>query len=273
MRTWTLTILVVEPIASIGPRSRASSSRSRPGNARPFWQSTKSTPWRKKICWRSLRPIPRRRISTTSSPFPPKTGDGVEDLLAGKCVESPFLFPEDFHYRPAGRQVMEISSEISGAWTGKSTVPPWRITKVLRAGAGSSTSMRPFCERPVIRALSSENTGYAEENFFHGPYRLRKFMGTKGVPDHLGEGQRKTGGTAISWSATSVTAIISSSIPAPSGEKLSPGDGYECAAMLAAFSGHRLAGGLSSTTKPKRTEKEVHVSASAGAGAPGDGLQ
>ena len=131
----------------------------------PFWQSTKSTPWRKKICWRSLRPIPRRRISTTSSPFPPRPATGWRTCccLRQVCRGKPLTVPGGSTTDQPERQVIaEISSGKAppGAWTGKfHTVPPWRITKVLRAGQqGHRHRCDHFAKGQSLRALSSENT-------------------------------------------------------------------------------------------------------------------
>ena len=68
-------------------------------SALPCCVSTRLTRWRRRRrCWRSSRRTARRMTaSMPSSPSPPRTGDGLDDLmaqLAKYCTEGPRLFPD-----------------------------------------------------------------------------------------------------------------------------------------------------------------------------------
>ena len=93
-------LLLVEPIA---PRGRAGGRHSpaHPGGEaalRTVHQQDRHRGAQGRVCWRSSPHTARStRISTPSSPSPPRTGDGLEDLLAQMqryAVEGPQLFPD-----------------------------------------------------------------------------------------------------------------------------------------------------------------------------------
>lgn len=61
-------ILLVEPIANVGPQEQELIEKIRKQRFRRFWSSTRSIPWKRKRCCRLLRPI--RICWTLRTSFP-----------------------------------------------------------------------------------------------------------------------------------------------------------------------------------------------------------
>ena len=104
-----LTILVVEPLASIGPQEEALIAQIKSRNCPVILAINKIDTVEKDALLAVIATYSEAASFDAIIPISAKTGDGVEDLLnfCGKyAVESPFLFPEDSTTDQPERQVM-----------------------------------------------------------------------------------------------------------------------------------------------------------------------
>lgn len=104
-----LTILVVEPIASIGPQEQGLIEQLRGSKCPAILAINKIDTVEKDKLLEVIAVYSEAAAFSAIIPISAKTGDGVESLLA-ECekyaVESPFLFPEDSTTDQPERQVM-----------------------------------------------------------------------------------------------------------------------------------------------------------------------
>ena len=104
-----LTILVVEPIASVGPQEEALIERITQSKCPAVLVINKIDTVEKDILLEVIAAYSTAASFKAIIPISAKTGDGVDALLA-ECekyaVESPFLFPEDVTTDQPERQVM-----------------------------------------------------------------------------------------------------------------------------------------------------------------------
>lgn len=104
-----LTILVVEPIASIGNQEQALIEQIKARHCPAILAINKIDTMEKESLLAVIAAYSEAGIFDAIIPISAKTGDGVEDLLR-ECekytVESPFLFPEDMTTDQPERQVM-----------------------------------------------------------------------------------------------------------------------------------------------------------------------
>ena len=104
-----LTILVVEPIASIGPQEQGLIEQLNTRKCPAILAINKIDTVEKDALLEVIALYSQASSFTAIIPISAKTGDGVDSLLAecGKyAVESPFLFPEDTTTDQPERQVM-----------------------------------------------------------------------------------------------------------------------------------------------------------------------
>ncbi len=104
-----LTILVVEPIPSIGPQEQGLMEKIKSSHCPAILAINKIDTVEKEGLLEVIALYAQSGIFDAIIPISAKTGDGVEDLLntCGKyAVESPFLFPEDVTTDQPERQVM-----------------------------------------------------------------------------------------------------------------------------------------------------------------------
>jgi GTP-binding protein Era len=104
-----LTVLVVEPIASLGPQEEGLIQQAQSGKCPLVLAINKIDTVEKETLLAVIDVYSRAAKFDAIIPISAKTGDGVELLLqqCGKyCVESPFLFPEDSTTDQPERQVM-----------------------------------------------------------------------------------------------------------------------------------------------------------------------
>ena len=104
-----LTVLVVEPIASIGPQEQALMEQVKSRKCPAVLAINKIDTVEKESLLAVIDAYSREGIFSAIIPISAKTGDGVDALLE-ECqkyaIESPFLFPEDVTTDQPERQVM-----------------------------------------------------------------------------------------------------------------------------------------------------------------------
>ena len=104
-----LTILVVEPIASIGPQEEGLIEQLRSHKCPAILAINNIDTVEKDTLLEVIATYSKENVFTAIIPISAKTGDGVDTLLAecGKyAIESPFLFPEDCTTDQPEMQVM-----------------------------------------------------------------------------------------------------------------------------------------------------------------------
>ncbi len=104
-----LTVLVVEPVASLGPQEEALIAQLKAKNCPAVLAINKIDTVEKEKLLEVIATYSQAADFDAIVPISAKTGDGVEALLsvcAKYAVESPFLFPEDITTDQPERQVM-----------------------------------------------------------------------------------------------------------------------------------------------------------------------
>lgn len=104
-----MTILVVEPIASLGPQEEGLLQEIQADHCPVVLAINKIDTVEKEKLLEVISVYSQKADFEAIVPISAKTGDGVEDLLAvckKHAVESPFLFPEDITTDQPERQVM-----------------------------------------------------------------------------------------------------------------------------------------------------------------------
>ena len=104
-----MTILVVEPIASLGPQEEGLLQEIQADHCPVVLAINKIDTVEKDKLLEVISVYSQRADFEASVPISAKTGDGVEDLLAvckKHAMEGPFLFPEDITTDQPERQVM-----------------------------------------------------------------------------------------------------------------------------------------------------------------------
>ena len=104
-----LTILVVEPVASIGPQEEALIQKIRSSHCPSVLAINKIDTVEKDTLLEVIAVYSKAASFEAIIPISAKTGDGVEELLnicEKYAVEGPFLFPEDITTDQPERQVM-----------------------------------------------------------------------------------------------------------------------------------------------------------------------
>ena len=104
-----MTIMLVEPIASIGPQEQGLIEQIKASNCPAVLAINKIDTVEKDILLEVIAAYSQAAPFSAIIPISAKTGDGVDELLA-ECakyaIESPFLFPEDSTTDQPERQVM-----------------------------------------------------------------------------------------------------------------------------------------------------------------------
>lgn len=104
-----LTVLVVEPVASVGPQEEALIAQLKAKNCPAVLAINKIDTVEKENLLEVIATYSQAADFAAIVPISAKTGDGVEALLSvcsKYAVESPFLFPEDITTDQPERQVM-----------------------------------------------------------------------------------------------------------------------------------------------------------------------
>ena len=109
-----LTVLVVEPIASIGPQEEGLLQKIQASRCPAVLAINKIDTVEKDTLLEVIALYSQKASFEAIVPISAKTGDGVEDLLAvceKYAVEGPFLFPEDVTDQPERQVMAEIIRE------------------------------------------------------------------------------------------------------------------------------------------------------------------
>ena len=130
-----LTILVVEPIASIGPQEEALIAQLTGKNCPVVLAINKIDTLEKEKLLEVIAIYSQAASFDAIIPISAKTGDGIDDLLKiceKYAVESPFLFPEDLTTDQPERQVMAEIIREKLLWTLEREVPHGTAVEITK---------------------------------------------------------------------------------------------------------------------------------------------
>ena len=130
-----LTILVVEPIASIGPQEEALIAQLTGKNCPVVLAINKIDTLEKEKLLEVIAIYSQATSFDAIIPISAKTGDGIDDLLKiceKYAVESPFLFPEDLTTDQPERQVMAEIIREKLLWTLEREVPHGTAVEITK---------------------------------------------------------------------------------------------------------------------------------------------
>ena len=130
-----LTIMLVEPIASIGPQEQGLIEQLNASKCPAVLAINKIDTVEKDILLEVISVYSQAASFEAIIPISAKTGDGVEQLLA-ECqkfaIESPFLFPEDYTTDQPERQVMAEIIREKLLWTLDREVPHGTAVEITK---------------------------------------------------------------------------------------------------------------------------------------------
>jgi len=130
-----MTILLVEPIASIGPQEQALIEQLQSSKCPVVLAINKIDTVEKESLLEVIAVYSQAANFNAIIPISAKSGDGVEDLLA-ECekyaVESPFLFPDDITTDQPERQVMAEIIREKLLWTLDREVPHGTAVEITK---------------------------------------------------------------------------------------------------------------------------------------------
>ena len=130
-----MTIMLVEPIASIGPQEQGLIEQLKASRCPVVLAINKIDSVEKDILLEVIALYSQAADFAAIIPISAKTGDGVEELLkiCGKyAVESPFLFPEDSTTDQPERQVMAEIIREKLLWTLEREVPHGTAVEITK---------------------------------------------------------------------------------------------------------------------------------------------
>lgn len=182
-----MTILVVEPIASIGPQEESLIQQIQAQNCPVVLAINKIDTVEKDSLLSVIAAYSEAADFDAIIPISAKTGDGVEDLLA-QCekyaVESPFLFPEDVTTDQPERQVMAEIIREKLLWCLEKEVPHGtavEITKFTERDNGIiDIDATIYCEKASHKGIIIGKQGEMLKKISTmARADCEKFMGTK----------------------------------------------------------------------------------------------
>ena len=182
-----MTILVVEPIASIGPQEEGLIQQIKAQNCPVVLAINKIDTVEKDSLLSVIAAYSEAADFDAIIPISAKTGDGVEDLLA-QCeeyaVESPFLFPEDVTTDQPERQVMAEIIREKLLWCLEKEVPHGtavEITKFTERDNGIiDIDATIYCEKASHKGIIIGKQGEMLKKISTmARADCEKFMGTK----------------------------------------------------------------------------------------------
>lgn len=130
-----MTILLVEPIASVGPQEQALIEQLQSSKCPVVLAINKIDTVEKDSLLEVIAVYSQAAAFQAIIPISAKTGDGVEELLSecGKyAVESPFLFPDDITTDQPERQVMAEIIREKLLWTLDREVPHGTAVEITK---------------------------------------------------------------------------------------------------------------------------------------------
>ena len=182
-----LTVLVVEPIASVGPQEQGLIDQITASKCPVVLAINKIDTVEKDKLLEVIAAYSQAADFTSIIPISAKTGDGVEDLLA-ECrkyaIESPFLFPEDSTTDQPERQVMAEIIREKLLWCLEREIPHGtavEITKFSERDSGIiDIDATIYCEKFSHKGIIIGKNGEMLKKISSmARTDCEKFMGTK----------------------------------------------------------------------------------------------
>ena len=130
-----LTVMMVEPIASIGPQEQGLIEQLKASHCPVVLAINKIDSVEKDTLLEVIALYSQAAEFAAIIPISAKTGDGVEELLKvcqGYAIESPFLFPEDSTTDQPERQVMAEIIREKLLWTLEREVPHGTAVEITK---------------------------------------------------------------------------------------------------------------------------------------------
>ena len=181
------TILVVEPIASIGPQEEGLLEKIKASNCPAILAINKIDTIEKEKLLEVIAVYSQAAQFDAIIPISAKTGDGVDDLLKvceKYSVDSPFLFPEDLTTDQPERQVMAEIIREKLLWCLEKEIPHGtavEITKFSERDSGViDIDATIYCERASHKGIIIGKQGAMLKKISTmARTDCEKFMGTK----------------------------------------------------------------------------------------------
>ena len=182
-----LTILVVEPIASIGPQEEGLLQKIQASHCPAVLAINKIDTVEKDILLEVITLYSQKASFEAIVPISAKTGDGVEDLLAvceKYAVEGPFLFPEDVTTDQTERQVMAEIIREKLLWCLDREVPHGTAVEITRFSERENGIIDIdaviYCEKASHKGIIIGKSGQMLKKISSmARSDCEKFMGTK----------------------------------------------------------------------------------------------
>ena len=182
-----MTILVVEPIASVGPQEEGLLQEIQADHCPVVLAINKIDTVEKEKLLEVISVYSQKADFDAIVPISAKTGDGVEDLLAvckKHAVEGPFLFPEDITTDQPERQVMAEIIREKLLWCLDREVPHGtavEITKFSERDSGIiDIDATIYCEKASHKGIIiGKNGAMLKKISSMARADCEKFMGTK----------------------------------------------------------------------------------------------
>lgn len=182
-----LTILVVEPIASVGPQEEALIERINQSNCPALLVINKIDTVEKDSLLEVIAAYSAAASFKAIIPISAKTGDGVDALIA-ECekysVESPFLFPEDITTDQPERQVMAEIIREKLLWCLDREVPHGTAVEITtfseRDNGIIDIDATIYCEKTSHKGIIIGKNGFMLKKISSmARADCEKFMGTR----------------------------------------------------------------------------------------------
>ncbi len=182
-----LTVLVVEPIAAIGPQEEALIVQIKASHCPAILAINKIDTVEKDMLLSVMDTYAKTTAFDAIIPISAKTGDGVDELLSacqGYAVDSPFLFPEDATTDQPERQVMAEIIREKLLWCLEREVPHGtavEITKFSERDNGIiDIDATIYCEKASHKGIIIGKQGTMLKKISSlARADCEKFMGTK----------------------------------------------------------------------------------------------
>lgn len=182
-----LTVLVVEPIASIGPQEEGLLQKIQASHCPAVLAINKIDTVEKDTLLEVIALYSQKASFEAIVPISAKTGDGVEDLLAvceKYAVEGPFLFPEDVTTDQPERQVMAEIIREKLLWCLDREVPHGTAVEISRFSERENGIIDIdaviYCEKASHKGIIIGKNGQMLKKISSmARSDCEKFMGTK----------------------------------------------------------------------------------------------
>ena len=182
-----LTILVVEPIASVGPQEEGLLAKIQSSGSPAVLAINKIDTVEKDALLEVIQVYSQKADFDAIVPISAKTGDGVDDLLKvceKYAVEGPFLFPEDITTDQPERQVMAEIIREKLLWCLDREVPHGTAVEIGRFSERDNgiidIDATIYCEKASHKGIIIGKQGAMLKKISTlARHDIEKFMGTK----------------------------------------------------------------------------------------------